>query len=90
MKRKLKAFRMNEYDHWADYSFGKAIENYREYTLDPTESCDEMIELTDSETKELKIIFPDDFDENGKPIKKTFAEVLAGMSEPGIICSTEY
>ena len=30
MKRKLKAFKMNEFDHWADYSLKGAKKNYQD------------------------------------------------------------
>lgn len=85
---KLKVFRMNETDHFADYSKEDAIKNYKILCgIEDDEILeDEIDELTEEQLKKEILIF---IDEPGQP-EVTFFDHLQTFSKPGLFSSSEY
>lgn len=84
--KKLKVFRMNDFDCFADYSLEEAIKHYKEMSLIDDDEIDDPREYSEEELDALKIV---EIDEPNHPTH-TFKEWLDGFDKPGFFSSTEY
>lgn len=78
--KKLKVYRMNEYEWWADYSEEEARKNYIEFTGEE-DGIEDMEEEARMDTLKYK-------DEDMK-VAITFAEQLARSPIQGLFATTE-
>jgi len=86
MSDKLKVFKMNDYDWWADYSSEEAEKNYTSFVAsqcDGDEATDGAILLNSEDL--LSHTFHDEDGSTG-----TFKEQLEKIDDPQFFGSTEY
>lgn len=89
--KRLKVFKMNDYDWFADYSKEEAIIHYKETMGTTDDEIDEVEELSKMELKEQRLVFVDEpKGKDGKHPSVSFYKFLKGMKRPDIFASTEY
>lgn len=79
-ERKLKCYKMNDFDWWVDYSLEEAKINYKKDSGLTDDEIDEAYELSD---EELNQVFDNDD-------QTTLRQYLESFSTPGFFASTEY
>ena len=81
--RKLKVYRMDDYDWWADYSEGEARRNYLEYTGVEEENISDMEQVTEEEMEKYK------YQDEDMDVAISFKERLERNPIQGLFASTE-